>query len=316
MKAAWDWHLPMETEAEQRAVVEFAHALGFDTLIVPGPTGAMARRGEALGVRVIAIVYARPTEAFVKDHPACLQRTLPEEEEVAAALSRAPAGYQHLSHRWFQVVQDGDLLCFEHPESREALKGRVSRALEVADGVSFDGFGFLNHYACFCDRCRKMRAGQASDGAHEAEVLGRMSEESLVALSRMLYAHAKDVKPDALVTNHVWPPFRPNWYYGCRLRLDYCTQTISWFYKPNWSLEQVAFEAAEHKRLEDRRANRFVPFIGLYGDPYLVRPPERVAKELEIAAHYGDGHVVLCNLETPKQYPKIAEVVKAALRGM
>ena len=42
----------------------------------------------------------------------------------------------------------------------------------------------------------------------------------------------------------------------------------------------------------------------------------RVVKELEIAAHYGDGHVVLCNLETPKQYPEIAEVVKAALTEM
>ena len=172
MKAAWDWHLPMETEAEQRAVVEFAHELGFDTLIVRDPTEAMARRGEALGIQVVAIVYAHPTEGFAKDHPECLQRMLPVEEEIAAALSRAPEGYQHLSHRWFQMVQDGDLLCFEHPESREELKGRVSRALEMADGVSFDGFGFLNHYACFCDRCQKMREEQASNGAHEAEGVG------------------------------------------------------------------------------------------------------------------------------------------------
>ncbi len=314
MKAAWDWHLPVETETQQQAVVEFAQELGFDTLIIRDPTEAMVRRGEALGVKVVAIVYARPTEGFAREHPACLQRMLPMEEEIAAALKQAPEGYQYLSHRWFQMVQDGDLLCFEHPESREVLKDRVSRALEMADGVSFDGFGFLNHYACFCDRCREIRETQASDGAHEAEGLGRMSEESLVEFSRILYAHAKDVKPDAIVTNHVWPPFRPNWYYGCRLRLDYCTQTISWFYKPNWSLEQVAFEAAEHKWLEDRSANVFVPFIGLYGDPHLVRPPERVAREFEIAAQY--GHVVLCNLETPKRYPEIAEVVKAALEGM
>ena len=67
------------------------------------------------------------------------------------------------------------------------------------------------------------------------------------------------------------------------------------------------------KRLEDRSHNTFVPFVGLYADPYLVRSADRVEKEFEIAARHGDGHVVLCSLETPKKYPEIADVVKRAL---
>lgn len=317
MKAAWDWHLPVETETRQREIVEFASDLGFDTLIVRDPTEAMARRGETLGVRIVAIVYARPSDAFAADHPECLQRLLPREDEIVrAGHDRAPANFQLLSHRWFSIVQDTAALCFEHEASRSFLKERVSQALEVADGVSFDGFGFRNHYACFCDRCAAIRKTMAAGqpGAHEPELLARMSETSLITLSDVLYEHAKAIEPDAIVTNHVWPPFYPNEYYGNRLRLDFCTQTISWFYPPHWSLERVAFETAEMKRLEDPNRNSFVPFIGLYSDPYLVRSPDRVRAEFEIARRYVEDHVVLCSLETPHQYPEIAAVVKNALR--
>jgi len=316
MKAAWDWHLPVETGSQQREIVEFADDLGFDTLIVRDPSAVMARRGAELGVRIVAIVYARPSDAFAGAHPECLQRLLSAEDEIArAGHEGTPANFQLLSHRWYSIVQEGATLCFEHEASRSFLKERVSRALEIADGVAFDGFGFRNHYACFCDRCTDVRTSMAAGQpeAHEPDVLARMSETSLVAVSDVLYEHAKAIQRDAVVTNHVWPPFYPNEYYGNRLRLDFCTQTISWFYPPHWSLERVEFETAEMKRLEDVKRNTFVPFIGLYSDPYLVRSPDRVRAEFEVAARYADGHVVLCNLETPRHHPEIAAVVKDAL---
>ena len=318
MKAAWDWHLPVETETQQREIVEFASDLGFDTLIVRDPSEAMARRGAELGVRIVAIVYARPSDAFAVDHPECLQRLLPAEEEIArAGRENTPSDFQLLSHRWFSIVQDGATLCFEHEASRSFLKERVSSALEVADGVSFDGFGFRNHYGCFCIRCTDIRMTMAAEPpeAFEPELLARMSEASLVTVSDVLYEHAKGIKPDAVVANHVWPPFHPNEYYGNRLRLDFCTQTISWFYPPHWSLERVEFETAEMKRLEDPKRNTFVPFIGLYADPYLVRSPERVRAEFDVACRYVKDHVVLCNLETPRRYPEIAAVVRDALEA-
>ena len=287
MKAAWDWHLPVETETQQREIVEFASDLGFDTLIVRDPSEPMARRGAELGVRIVAIVYARPSDAFAADASrnvfsgCCPRRT----RSSRAGIEGTPANFQLLSHRWFSIVQDGVTLCFEHEASRSFLKERVSRALEIADGVSFDGFGFRNHYACFCDRCAAIRKTMATEQpeAHEPELLARMSETSLIGMSDILYEHAKAIEPDAIVTNHVWPPFYPNEYYGNRLRLDFCTQTISWFYPPHWSLERVEFETAEMKRLEDPKRNTFVPFIGLYSDPYLVRSPDRVRAEFEIA---------------------------------
>ncbi|MCB0143264.1 MAG: hypothetical protein KDE50_25425, partial [Caldilineaceae bacterium] len=112
-----------------------------------------------------------------------------------------------------------------------------------------------------------------------------------------------------------WPPFRPNPYYGSRLQLDYCSQTISWFYKPNWSLARVEFEAQEMKRLEEPAHNRFVPFIAMFHEPYLARSGARIAQELAIAQRYGDGHLIFCSLKAIHDYPDVYAAVKTALHS-
>jgi hypothetical protein len=321
MRAAWGWALEEGAPGRERDTLAFAADLGFDTLIVPDPAPDTVERGRDLGVRVVAIVRGAPTDAFAAANPDCLQRVHPVEEGILEALADAPEDYDRLAHRWYPLVHEGEFLCTAHEASLEHVEERVTEALEVADGVAFDGFGYRNHYACFCDRCTERRAGsedgtpedgQGGDGPHEYEVLARDAEETLVATSRRLYDHAKSVDPDALVTNHVWPPFAPNPYYGHRLRLDYCTQTVSWFYRPAWSEERVAFEAAEHARLAGE-ANTFVPFVGLFDRPYQRRPPERLRRELEIALEHGDGHVVLCTLGAPANHGAYERVVRDVL---
>ena len=72
MKAAWDWHMPRKSEAEQRELVRFAHELGFNTLITPNPTRVMADVGRAVGVPIVAVLTPYPTDAFEAKHPECL----------------------------------------------------------------------------------------------------------------------------------------------------------------------------------------------------------------------------------------------------
>ena len=190
----------------------------------------------------------------------------------------------------------------------------MSRVLENADGVAFDGFGFRNRYACHSDRCEEMRHRTMATNADLTDAdIWAQSEESLVDVYRVLYEHAKSVKSGAVVMNHLWPPFLPNPHYGNRLRLDYCSQTISWFYRPNWSLQRVEFEASELAHLSDGNMNVFLPFIGVYDEPHLVRSAPRIARELEIARTFGGGHWVFCNLKTLHRYHELREVVRAAL---
>ena len=341
MKAAWDWHLPRETPAEQRELVEFVADCGFDTLIVRDPTESMTDRATDLGLDVVAIVYPYPDETFQERHPDALQRMRPVEHDVTEALAAAPAGYQSSSFRWFPIVQGRETVCFDHPDAQTLLQERVTDALSVADGVAFDGFGYQNHYACFCTRCRERRSSADDDGTdssaegrtdaengidvesgadadnrNDADALSTLAndaEDRLVDISALLYDHAKSVDSEAIVTNHLWPPFRPNPTYGRRLHLDYCTQTISWFYRPTWSLDRVAFEAETHRELEDPNRNLFVPFVGVNPDPSLVRSPERIADELELALTYGDGRLVFCTLGPARDDEAIRSVIRDAL---
>ena len=318
MKAVWDWHMPRKTEDEEHALVALAHELGFDTLILRAPSPTIMETAQDLGVKVAAIVTPNADSTFAQQHPDALQQMLPAEETMAeAARSLAWEPYTIRAHRWFPLVQTWPLLCFEHPAARAELKDRVQQALTVADGVAFDGFGFANHYGCFCAQCQFKRQKMAAQdpARHEAAVMAAMSEASLVAISQVLYAQAKAIKPNALVTNHLWPPFRPNPYYGSRLQLDYCSQTISWFYKPNWSLARVEFEAQEMKRLEEPAHNRFVPFIAMFHEPYLARAGARIAQELAIAQRYGDGHLIFCSLKAIHDSPDVYAAVKTALHS-
>lgn len=317
MKAAWDWHLPRETVEDEEALVSFAHELGFDTLIVHKPTQTMMDYAHQLGLQVFDIISPNVDDAFAQAHPDALQKMLPPENAIADAFDGVSwEPYTVQAHLWFPIVQRSRLLCFEHPAAIAELKRRIDESLTVADGIAFDGFGFLNHYACFCAGCQERRRQMIADRPelHEAAAVAEMSEESLVGISQILFAHTKSVKEEATVTNHLWPPFRPNPTYGYRLRLDYCSQTISWFYKPNWRLARVEFEAQEMKELEDPSINRFVPFIAQFEHPYLVRTAERIGQELEIAKRYGEGNLIFCNLKSLKLYPELGNAVQTALK--
>ena len=220
------------------------------------------------------------------------------------------------SFRWQSFILQRTILCFEHPESQAELKKRVERALDIADGIALDGFGFVNYYACFCDHCETLRkeARTQTPDLSDIEIIGKVSTQTLIDVHRLLYDHAKSIDPNAIVTNHVWPNFHPDDYIGAKYKLDYCTQTISWFNPPEWRLERVEMEAAEMKRLENPEINRFVPFIGIHDLPGFVRTPERLAKEIEIALKYGGGNLVISRLSTLQKHPGLAGAVRDALK--
>ena len=83
MKAAWDWHLPVETERQQKDLGEFAVKLGFDTLVLHEPSRTLRDAAADLGIRVVAI---RP--------PGC-PKTLPEPNPIWSSnwrLGKRPSG--------------------------------------------------------------------------------------------------------------------------------------------------------------------------------------------------------------------------------
>ena len=316
MKAVWAIGR-LSTDQERVQAVDFATDLGFNIIVTNSATGEMVRHAQAQNVRIIATVFPTPDDDFAEANPHCLQKMRDFEHKISDTITGQSWLRVHgESFRWQAFILSRPTLCFEHPESQAELKKRVERALEIADGIALDGFGFTNYYACFCQRCAALRTEKKRQNPDlsEVEIMSEVSSQTLINVHRLLHDHAKSINSRAIVTNHVWPMFLPDEYIGAQYKLDYCTQTISWFYPPEWRLERIEMEAAEMKRLEKLRVNRFVPFIGILDLPGLVRQPERLAREIDIALKYGEGCLVLSRLTTLQNHPELVKVVKEALK--
>ena len=315
LRVVWAGRMPGDTTEEKLEMVKLVRDVGFDALVVRNPAPEVIDAAHDADMLLIETVVPYTSRSYAREHPGQVQAMLPLEEELAQKW-RADSWAKRTggSYRWHPVFHDRPFLCFDDEEAREILKQRVSDALSRADGVFLDGFGYRNMYACFSlnSMRRRVTLKQRQPGKSDSEVMAIAGEEALVEISEMLYDHAKAINPDAIVMNHVWPPYQPKETYAHRLKLDYCSQTISWFYPPVWHLERVRFEASEHKRLEDPERNRFMPFIGMRTT--YPRSAERTRKELEIAHEFGDGSLVWGDLRVLNDLPEVRETVKEQLK--
>ncbi|MBT97512.1 MAG: hypothetical protein CL902_02655 [Dehalococcoidia bacterium] len=234
------------------AAIEFAAKLGLDTLVFLGATQQTVARAHDRRIRIIEPVFPYADETFGETHPNAVQKVRDFEQAVLETRSGQPWVRMHgENYRWQSFLLTRSLACYSHPESLAELETRVSRALEFADDIAFDGFGFNNYYACFCDRCSGLRQEAAREDTNRSDVqkIADVSARTLVEVHHRLHDHAKSVRPDTLVINHVWPKFLPDEYIGFRYKLDFCTQTISWFYPPEWRIERVEAEVASDQPL-------------------------------------------------------------------
>ena len=308
MHAAWDWDMPRETEGEQQALIDRVLDIGFDTLIVNNPAPSLADMATAQDVTLIDVVTARPTDAFLTDHADCIQVLSPTDHRIHDALLADADQYRRHAHWKYPLILSYDLVCYAHEASLEYLESRIEHALSRADGVAFDGIGFRNQYGCHCAACHARR-DRNTGNAPLLEVSASVAERQLIETSERLYTYANAIDNDAIVMNHVWPPFNPNPRYAHQLRLDYCSQTIAWFHRPHWELERVRFEAQRHRSLAGE-TNTFVPFIGMADTDISRRSPDRLRSELEIANEYGAGNFVFSTLAVPARHRSHANVFR------
>jgi hypothetical protein len=177
MRAVWDSGLGTDTEDQQASFIQSAAETGFDTVIVEEVSEAFRVRANDAGLKAVQILKPDADEAFETVNPACLQRVNPMESEFGSVVSSHPWNDQtDRVFRWFPHVNVGRWLCLRHEKSRDVLRGRIERALETADGIAFDGVGYLNHYACHCDVCAGFRKSEASEIERELETMARTSE--------------------------------------------------------------------------------------------------------------------------------------------
>jgi len=187
----------------------------------------------------------------------------------------------------------------------------------AVDGLAMDCFGYRNYHACYCEESNARRRTYATRHPEltKEQVEWRFSEESLAAYTRQIRERALALNPNFKLAIHIYPDFDPNPYYANSLPVDYCGQTISWFFKPFWSYErqyEVTGRCAEgHGKFF--AFNAFVPFIGAYAKNN-AKSPDRLRTEIRIAGSAQTGKIMMAFYETFLAQPELVEVVAGELK--
>ena len=216
------------------------------------------------------------------------------------------------------------LLCFHRPEVAEYSRKRIREMLDACPaltGVAFDYFGYRNYRDCQCPRSKELlrEFREAHADLSEEEALMRFSLDSLVEFTNGLADFVRETRPGAKTAIHIYPVFLPEPLYGNRLDVDYCCQTVAWFFEPYWSLKKV--ERYTRVVVEDQ--NRFyprqqgIPFVGVYvGRKSADKPPARLAEELRtIYRSAGTTSLSVCTFFEFLKHSELRKVVKEAERG-
>jgi hypothetical protein len=327
-EAAWrgGWCSSGDLEAK----IACAKEVGFTALITHGPVGTMqafAKLGREQGID--AYFWFAPTPGDKALDP-FRQVMSPEDDQRLAELQadKDPGkhGYQFGGEPQpgRHEVLESPLLCFHHPEVVEHCRTQLRSMLEACPelaGVAFDYFGYRNYRNCQCDRSRQLLAEYRNTHPDlgEATARDRFSLDSLVAFNNELAAFGRNVRPGTKVATHVYPTFLPEPLYGSRLDVDYCCQTVAWFFVPYWSRERTAEYATRVVREQSRffPNARGVPFIGVYaGQPFADKTPDRLAAELAaVRDAVGLSALSIYNFDEFVKHPELKAVLTQALRA-
>lgn len=253
-------------------------------------------------------VNLRVSSEFAKRQPEFLQKARDLEDENAKLPSVDPGRANAHTGSW--LCPDQGLTEYE----RNVLCEMFMKF--DFDGLALDYVGYRNYYACFCDHSIQKRQEFADRHPElsSVEILRQFSEDALVSYVTEVRNAVKTIKPNAEFSIHIYPDFDLNPAYANRLPVEYCGQTIAWFYKPFWSYGKVydtcmGYKAAEGKFMD---YNKFVPFVGVYPDDKL-KSAERLRKEIRIAALSGNGTIMLAFAETFMKHSELAEIVAQEL---
>ena len=315
-------------------IVPAAAGVGFTDLIVWSDKAdylqELIAEGRKHGIGIYSSLSLSHVDRWKKRYPAIappLQAMSPQEDRALRRLqqdtSRRKSGYQYGGEPRLDLeVLECEMLCFHHPEVVECYKRQIEEILHVPGlrGIAFDFFGYRNYRCCRCPRSMRLfqEFSDSRPGLSSEDALNQFSLSTLVEFNNELAAHARAVRPGAMVTTHVYPVFLPEPLYGNRLDVDLCGQTAAWFFEPYWEYEkirnysQVIFgqEKAYHARSEG------CAMIGVYDKPqqYSRKSPQRIAEELKAILDGGGDRVQVCSLNDVLKNREIAAVFKRFFR--
>lgn len=332
-KAMWIRSGTISTPGKMKKAILLIKEMGFNTILVQATNskgrayyksdclahgyknkfdviGEVVKLGHQHGLKVYAwttnlVVAPRETS---KKHPELLQKIKPEE----ILLIKKPRTNPDRSN-----IQPGNWFCPDQgvAELEKNIFKEIITKYNI-DGIALDYLGYRNYYACFCDHSNKERADFITKHPElsKKEAMREFSEKSLADWTNQARKIIKKLDPKLKIAIHIYPDFDPNPTYADRLAVDYCGETVAWFYKPFWSLQKVEklvklYSEDQHKY---HSYYHFVPFVGAYVNKR-KKSPERLRSEIRIAGQGGNGTLMVAFLGTFITHSDLAQVLKEEL---
>ncbi len=317
-KAKFDWKalcvwLPKDVKTKEAIeMVRFAKASGFNT-IIPGAAGKIMEEiiieAKKLDVKVFSwLTYCYDSEGK-KGGQDLLQVIRPYESEQINKPRSNPDRTNIYDKNW---------LCPDRGLSEREIKMTEDEVKNYeVDGILIDFMGYKNYYACFCEYSNKKREefARANPKLTEKEILTQFSENSLINYAKQVRKILNSVKPGLKIGIHIYPDFDLDPVYGTKLDVDYCAQTVAWFYEPFWSYGKISQKLMMYKSEEGKyeKNNMFTPFLGMKQGKD-VKTPERLRNEIRIIGASGSKNIMLAFYHSMIEVPGFAEVVKEELQ--
>lgn len=295
------WSIEAENPEAVEKGVEQAGSLGFNAVCWDRP--GVVEACHKLGMQAFAIIC--PLE---RREGAQLQVLRPGEEKLPGFDRNSIPDEQYYQYGGEPAGERGEILdqnftCPNDPGVAKYTLEQVENCRNAGfDGIIWDFVGYRNYRSCECAICREKFANfraRHPDMA-EKEARGSFYEQVLVDLYNALYRETKALAPNLIIANHIHPVYLPDLFYWNKVKVDYCGVTVSWFFKPHWSLEKV--KNYTKKVVSGPYVEKDVtgmPMIGFYADGQYARDrksAQRLKQEFEILKEAGARHFIMCEL--------------------
>ncbi len=299
-----------------------AKKLGFAALMQGGDLGKLKELCKEAAKEKIGIYYWISLYPRKKDKR-FLQGMNKQDAEKVANMRRDKDPYKHGYQLGGEPINEQtnvfihDLYCFHRPEVVKMMQDKIRKAFDACPelaGIAFDYFGYVNYRCCRCPyslRLFEEYYKKLPPGTDREKALDKFSLESLVAFNNELAAFVRKLKPGSKIVTHIYPTYLPDPVYGNRLNVDYCCQTVAWYFKPYWKPEKIEkytkFVIGEDKKYHS--GVKGIPFVGIYqSKPELSKPTDVFKRELKIIRSCGTQSFSICPFRIFNQKPELGKV--------
>jgi len=287
--------------------------------------------GKKYGVEIFANISLADVNVWRERNPGTdipLQRMSEEETRTLEYLIKDSNNIFSTNYQWGEEpkgkkveVLTQNLLCFHDERVIKFFKDRIKEVLDVEGltGISFDFFGYQNYQCCRCDISEKLFQQHRKNYSDidDKKAREKFSLDTLVSFYNELGDYARSIKPDVKIITHIYPVFLPDPFYGNRLDIDYCAQTVAWFLP--WNLARVARYTRTIKENEKQffQRSNAVAMIGYYyqREMFPTKTPQQIEKELRTIFENGCNIVLVHCINDVLKSPDVKKIFSQYFKG-